>query len=85
MIKAFIVVNNHSMVRLCRFYEQLGVDKQRLDEAKGKAAIIALVTDFSVVEVRGGTKPQPEPVEKPAERLLGRILDDLLTLRSPVE
>ena len=28
MIKAFIVVNNHAMVRLCRFYEQLGVDKQ---------------------------------------------------------
>jgi hypothetical protein len=23
MIKAFIVVNNHAMVRLCRFYEQL--------------------------------------------------------------
>merc|ERR1712205_2560 len=26
--QAFIVVNNHAMVRLCRFYEQLGVDKQ---------------------------------------------------------
>ena len=28
MIKAFLVVNNHAMVRLCRFYEQLPTEKQ---------------------------------------------------------
>ena len=29
MIKAFLVVNNHAMVRLCRFYEQLPTEKQK--------------------------------------------------------
>lgn len=45
--------------------QQLGVDKQQLDVAKDKAAIIALIAELSLAEASGGTDPQPEPEAEP--------------------
>ena len=45
--------------------QQLGVDKHRLDGAKDKAAIVALIVELSLAEVIGGTDPEPEPAAEP--------------------